>query len=217
MYRSRMLATIISRLGSGQKAPRWALRRLHETMDVLEKTDYRETQNAAAMRILLAQLADGKKPNSTDIVILNDLYTHPRFLEIAEDDLQDSPTDIIGRLYEMCDDMEDGEISDQIDIARGLRQEITQLIEAMERSQASVERPKKTPASQAIFIQEIEVTDPDSEAEIEIEIYKDPLSGCMFGLDSAMVDQIGIETIQNPFLQDETIQIPEPPAAELKI
>lgn len=42
----------------------------------------------------------------------------------------------------------------------------------------------------AQYVKFIEVTDPDTGAEVELEVYKDPESGAMFAIDSTFLEQV---------------------------
>ncbi|WP_318515526.1 hypothetical protein [Photobacterium leiognathi] len=50
----------------------------------------------------------------------------------------------------------------------------------------------------AQFITEIEITDPDSQAPVQVAIYKHP-NGGLFGLDSSYIEQHEVTTISDPF------------------
>jgi hypothetical protein len=65
---------------------------------------------------------------------------------------------------------------------------------------------------QARFVHEVTVFDPDTGGAIEVEIYKDPQSGAMFGVDSTFTDQIS-DTIPSPFNAGTTLHLSEPPEA----
>lgn len=56
----------------------------------------------------------------------------------------------------------------------------------------------------AIFVTEISVIDPISNLPVEIEIWKDPISGGLFGIDTSFLDQVS-EGIVSPFAVDEDI------------
>ena len=49
-----------------------------------------------------------------------------------------------------------------------------------------------------IFIKEISVIDPDTGNDIEVEIWKDPESGGIFGIDSSFLELVN-EEIPSPF------------------
>ena len=50
----------------------------------------------------------------------------------------------------------------------------------------------------AKYVKFIEVTDPDTGAEVELEVYKDPESGAMFAIDSTFLEQVH-QIIPSPF------------------
>ena len=50
----------------------------------------------------------------------------------------------------------------------------------------------------AQYVKFIEVTDPDTGAEVELEVYKDPESGAMFAIDSTFLEQVR-QIIPSPF------------------
>ena len=50
----------------------------------------------------------------------------------------------------------------------------------------------------AKYVKFIEVTDPDTGAEVELEVYKDPESGAMFAIDSTFLEQVR-QVIPSPF------------------
>lgn len=45
----------------------------------------------------------------------------------------------------------------------------------------------------AVFVTEVEVTDPESQAPVMVSIYKDEVSGAMFGVDSSFVERMSDE------------------------
>lgn len=54
--------------------------------------------------------------------------------------------------------------------------------------------------SQAVFVTEVTVTDPDSGMPVEVSIYKDTVSGGLFGVDTSYVLSLGDEgTVIEPF------------------
>lgn len=66
------------------------------------------------------------------------------------------------------------------------------------------------------FIKEIIVTDPDGGGEVAVEIWKDPESGAMFGVDSSFLDQADAgkpPRIPSPFNERTLILLPEQSAA----
>lgn len=56
------------------------------------------------------------------------------------------------------------------------------------------------------FIQEIQVIDPDSNAPVDVAIYKDVESGGMFGVDSSYISQ-EIGPVYSPFVRGVTVDI----------
>jgi len=50
----------------------------------------------------------------------------------------------------------------------------------------------------ARYVKSIEVTDPDTGAEVELEVYKDPESGAMFAIDSTFLEHVR-QIIPSPF------------------
>lgn len=54
--------------------------------------------------------------------------------------------------------------------------------------------------NKAIFIQEVSVTDPESDAPVSISIYKHKTSGGMFGVDSSFLETLEEnESVIEPF------------------
>ncbi len=46
--------------------------------------------------------------------------------------------------------------------------------------------------TKAIRIKTIFVEDPDSKGDVEIEVYKDPVSGSIFAVDATFIDQVSV-------------------------
>ncbi len=46
--------------------------------------------------------------------------------------------------------------------------------------------------TKAIRIKTIVVEDPDSKADVELKIYKDPVAGSMFAVDAAFIEQVSV-------------------------
>jgi hypothetical protein len=46
--------------------------------------------------------------------------------------------------------------------------------------------------TKAIRIKTIVVEDPDSKADVELEVYKDPVAGSIFAVDAAFIDQVSV-------------------------
>lgn len=63
---------------------------------------------------------------------------------------------------------------------------------------------------EAIFIQEIKVIDPETKGEVEVEIWKDPVSGGIFGLDASFLEQITEQVIPSPFDRKIKLRLPTP-------
>jgi len=62
------------------------------------------------------------------------------------------------------------------------------------------------------FIKEVYVEDPDTNAPIHIEIWKDTDSGGIFGMDSSFLEQV--DEFYNPFngkCEGVDIYLPDPP------
>lgn len=60
------------------------------------------------------------------------------------------------------------------------------------------------------FIKEINVIDPDSNAEVTIAIYKHNESGGMFAIDSSYIDQViddEYPTIPDPFNEGKVVEL----------
>ena len=51
---------------------------------------------------------------------------------------------------------------------------------------------------EAVYVEDVEVTDPDSGHRIDLEVWKDPESGGMFAIDASFVDQVS-EVVVSPF------------------
>jgi len=60
-----------------------------------------------------------------------------------------------------------------------------------------------TPFKGAIHIKDIQVTDPDSGQPVDVSIYKDKLSGAMFGIDSSFPE----DRIHSPYEIKDRLQI----------
>ncbi len=46
------------------------------------------------------------------------------------------------------------------------------------------------PSNTVTFIEEILTTDPDSGGEVAVSLFKDPVSGGIFGIDSSFIDKM---------------------------
>lgn len=60
----------------------------------------------------------------------------------------------------------------------------------------------------AIFATTLTVDDPETKKPIELEIWKDPSSGAMFGIDATYLDQIS-DAIRSPFNEDVRLVLDE--------
>jgi hypothetical protein len=60
----------------------------------------------------------------------------------------------------------------------------------------------------AKFIQEVEITDPETGGVVPVEIWKDPESGAMFGVDATWLDQVGTQ-VPSPFNPGTMLVLPE--------
>jgi hypothetical protein len=76
-------------------------------------------------------------------------------------------------------------------------------------------RSTKSPAEAAAdrktaeFVSEVQVQDPDTGEQVEVAIFKDQNSGCMLGVDSQMLEQMGLESIPDPFNSGMLIALPK--------
>lgn len=61
---------------------------------------------------------------------------------------------------------------------------------------------------EAIFIQEITVIDPETKGEVAVEIWKDPVSGGIFGLDASFIEQMTEQIIPSPFDRKLKLRLP---------
>jgi len=60
----------------------------------------------------------------------------------------------------------------------------------------------------AIFIQEIKVIDPETHGEVAVQIWKDPVSGGIFGLDASFIEQMTEQVIPSPFDRKIKLRLP---------
>jgi len=79
------------------------------------------------------------------------------------------------------------------------------LNEAVADGRALVKRGNKMPTKasnpiriKAIYLNEVAVTDPQSSGMVMVEIWKDPISGGLFGVDASYLEQVTRE-IPSPF------------------
>lgn len=65
----------------------------------------------------------------------------------------------------------------------------------------------------AMFVQEVTVTDPDTQMLVQVSIYKDPTSGALFGIDSSFVEQVmecEESTVTEPFNNSRVMLVEDP-------
>ena len=60
----------------------------------------------------------------------------------------------------------------------------------------------------AKFVDAITVIDPDSKGEVIVEIYKDPVSDGMFGVDSSFIEQVD-NIVPSPFNKNVQLKLDE--------
>jgi hypothetical protein len=65
-----------------------------------------------------------------------------------------------------------------------------------------------TSVIEARFVTQITVTDPDSKGGVELEIWKDPTSGGLVGIDASFLDHVD-DAIPNPFNPSTKLQLRE--------
>lgn len=65
-------------------------------------------------------------------------------------------------------------------------------------------------AVEGVFIRAVMVTDPDSKWDVKVEIWKDPVSGGMFGIDASFLDHTDRKCIVSPFDKNVTLRLSEP-------
>ncbi len=58
----------------------------------------------------------------------------------------------------------------------------------------------------ANFVEIITVTDPETQGDVELEVYKDSASGAMFAIDSSYLEQVSDE-IPSPFNKSQMIKL----------
>jgi hypothetical protein len=61
----------------------------------------------------------------------------------------------------------------------------------------------------AIYAGEVTVKDPETGNEVEMEIWKDPETGGMFGVDSTFLDQVR-DYVPSPFDSSVMLKLEEP-------
>lgn len=62
----------------------------------------------------------------------------------------------------------------------------------------------------AIFIQEITVIDPETKGDVQVEMWKDPVSGGIFGIDSSFLESEDIKVIASPFNRSTQLRLGNP-------
>ena len=65
---------------------------------------------------------------------------------------------------------------------------------------------------EAIFIQGVKVVDPETKGEVAVGIWKDPVSGGIFGLDESFVHQMTEQVIPSPFDRKIKLRLPSQPS-----
>jgi hypothetical protein len=60
----------------------------------------------------------------------------------------------------------------------------------------------------AVYVETIEVTDPDSGGQVSVDIFKDPESGGMFGVDSSFLEQVE-NKVPSPFNPKTMLELEE--------
>src|SRR5262249_5566297 len=93
------------------------------------------------------------------------------------------------------------------DVAKALNESFNDLFEPITVSEIEETEPT-TEAVTCRFIKKIVVIDHDTGGGVAIEIWKDPQSGSIFGIDASFVDQVSDE-IPSPFNPDTMLSLPE--------
>lgn len=65
-------------------------------------------------------------------------------------------------------------------------------------------------AVEGVFIKKVLVIDPDSKGEVEVEIWKDPVTGGIFGIDASFLEHTDRKFIVSPFGKNVTLRLSEP-------
>jgi hypothetical protein len=60
----------------------------------------------------------------------------------------------------------------------------------------------------AVFVMEIAVPDPNTGEAVAVEIWKDPASGGLFGVDASFLDQVRDNGIPSPFNAETRLRLP---------
>ena len=61
---------------------------------------------------------------------------------------------------------------------------------------------------EAVYVTDVHVTDPDSGLPIELEVWKDPVSGGLLAIDASFVERVG-EVITSPFNAHQYLHLVE--------
>ena len=61
---------------------------------------------------------------------------------------------------------------------------------------------------ECVYVTSVHVTDPDTGAAVEVEIWKDPESGSLFGIDATFVEQVD-HLIVSPFNRGTKLSLSE--------
>lgn len=61
----------------------------------------------------------------------------------------------------------------------------------------------------AVYVKEVLVHDPDTNGDVDLQVYKDPESGGMFAVDASYLDQLNSK-IPSPFNKGTTLVCLEP-------
>ncbi len=64
------------------------------------------------------------------------------------------------------------------------------------------------PPTAARFITQLVVRDPDTDLPTELEIWQDPTSGALFGIDASLLDQVH-EHIRSPYNPGVSLRLSE--------
>jgi len=85
----------------------------------------------------------------------------------------------------------------------GLAKVAWDVAEAMVAKKRSLENAQHA-VVKAIYCKEVEVTDPDSKAKVQLSVYKDPSTGGMLAIDSSFIEQVEV-VIPNPLQPSVTL------------
>jgi len=79
-----------------------------------------------------------------------------------------------------------------------------------ERRKTNGEEPqRKSGLNRTRYIKTIGVTDPDTGADVELEVHKDPVSGACFAIEAGFADQVS-SLIINPYAKVKSIVVTLP-------